>query len=123
MGLHNPVGIIWEAIPFSWLIDYFLSYRARLFERMYDYSPYNGAVKILRESHSFNMRMAGDVKVIHTNGISGETVYQHMGTFDYTLYNRMPGLPFHEESGLFRLPGDWYHESIIAAVFFGTRRR
>lgn len=122
-GLHNPIGIIWEAIPFSWLIDYFLSYRARLFQQLYDYNPYNEGVKVLGFGHSF---------VLHTSfyaRLANATYNIEMQDLQwgrYRLKTREHGLPYPEQASLFRVPSDWYHISILGAVGAGIhpgRRR
>lgn len=121
-GLHNPVGIIWEAIPFSWLIDYFLSYRARLFQRMFDYNPYNEGVTVLGYGHSFVIESVGDWHVYNSRW---STIFQNMGGFKYRCEVRRAGLPTVANTTLFRVPFDWYKGSIIGALGVGIlpRRR
>lgn len=126
MGLHNPVGIAWEATPFSWLIDYFLSYRARLFQRLYDFNPYNQGVEVLEMGHSFTITCKGEAK--HGCRIPSGAVVDHTGNggFEYSLYWRRTGVPESSEHTLFRVPGSWYQFSIIGALLIGfipKRRR
>lgn len=119
MGLHNPIGIIWEAIPFSWLIDYFLSYRARLFETVYDYNPYNAGVTVLGYCHSFHIEAVGDVDVYNT---THHYTHDSLGRYTYDLYIRVAGLPQPETTTLFRLPDTWYKASILASIVVGSHR-
>lgn len=122
-GFHNPVGIIWEAIPFSWLIDYFLSYRARLWQWRYDYNPYDAGVEVLEYGHSFHCKCSGEAAIYNR---PFDHKHYSYGGFEYELYSRQKGLPFPEQTTLFRLPADWYHVSIIGAIVIQsgkTRRR
>jgi hypothetical protein len=119
MGLHNPIGIIWEATPFSWLIDYFLSYRARLFQRMFDYNPYNQGVEVLGYGHSFTLHVKGDAKIINLTPLGLEIDHENLGGFRYQIKWRRAGLPFPEETTLFRVPDSWYKASIIGAIGIG----
>lgn len=120
MGLHNPVGIIWEAIPFSWLIDYFLSYRSRLFQQLYDYNPYNEGVTVLGYGHSFKFSAFGKVELRTYNALVPEGfTRESIGRFQYSVYTRQAGLPFPEEATYFRVPSDWYKLSIIGAIGIG----
>jgi hypothetical protein len=119
MGLHNPIGIIWEATPFSWLIDYFLSYRARIWQRMFDYNPYNAGVEVLEFGHSFKLHVKGDAKIINLTPLNVEVPRDKLGGFAYQLKWRRAGLPHTEEITLFRVPGDWYKGSILGAIGIG----
>lgn len=122
-GLYNPVGIVWEAIPFSWLVDYFLSYRARLFQRIYDFNPFDAGVEVLGFGHSFDISVVGAARV---QNITHDVTHHDYGRFEYTLYVRSAGLPKSEQSTLFRVPLTWYQTSIIGAVGAGIlpgRRR
>jgi hypothetical protein len=122
LGLENPVGIVWEAIPFSWLIDYFLSYRARLFQQLYDYNPYDAGVEVLGYGHSFKVEWDGTVALRRYYG-GVWTTTQEFGGFQYSSYGRRAGLPFPEQTSLFRVPGDWYKLSILAALGVQLARR
>jgi len=119
MGLTNPVGIIWEAIPFSWLIDYFLSYRSRLFQNRNDFNLFDAGVTVLGYGHSFSYKIHAQTN--HFRFFGG--VWNDMGLFGglikYELYGRQAGLPFPSETTLFRVPSDWYHFSILGALAIG----
>jgi hypothetical protein len=121
-GLYNPVGIVWEALPFSWLIDYFLSYRARLWQRIYDYNPYNEGVEVLGYGHSFVVKASGDARL---QNVTRDVMHYNYGGFKYAIKVRRAGLPFPEETTLFRLPDSWYQASILGAIGIGIlpRRR
>lgn len=122
-GLYNPVGILWEAMPFSWLIDYFLSYRARLFQRMFDFNPFDAGVEVLGFGHSFTLVVKGGARVQNQ---TADWTHHNYGGFEYSLFVRSAGLPVSEQSTLFRVPSDWYKGSIIGALAIGflpKRRR
>lgn len=119
-GLHNPVGIIWEAIPFSWLIDYFLSYRARLWQQMFDYNPYNEGVTVLGFGHSFRIKVVGDARI---QNVVDDSTYHSYGQFKYVIKWRTAGLPQAESTTLFRVPDTWYQGSIIGALVIGKHQR
>lgn len=119
MGLENPVGIIWEAIPFSWLIDYFLSYRDRLWETALDTNPYNKGVKVLGFGHSFTYT-AHISTAWQWTPIGGDPeILSWGGGGKYSLFVRMAGLPFPEQEDHFRLPDSWYKLSILVAIGIG----
>lgn len=128
-GFHNPVGIVWEAIPFSWLVDYFLSYRARLFQSIFDYNPYNRAVTNLGYGHSYTLKVKCHPRIAYRHTVDGEEVideWYSYGATSYELYTRTEGLPKAGQSTLFRLPTSWYQLSIIGALGVGIhpgRRR
>jgi len=125
MGLHNPVGIIWEAIPFSWLADYFLSYRDRAFQRMFDYSVYNDYVTVMEFGHSFTLKAEGALRVEVLEPFPTIT-HAQMGRFTYELKWRRSGIDLTSYVSHLRLPKDWYHLSMIGSIavgFFRRRRR
>lgn len=119
-GLTNPIGIVWEAIPFTWLIDYFLSYRSRLFQTMYDFNPFDEGVTVLGMGHAFTMEMGLHVRA--TNVSTGLVHHDYQGA-SYKLYSREKGLPYPEQASLFRVPDSWYKGSIIAALAIQLMKR
>lgn len=123
-GLYNPVYVIWEAIPFSWLVDYFLSYRSRLFQQIYDDNPFDRNISVLGYGHSFRIVARGDARVYRLGG-TNPGVFHELGGWEYEFYTRSAGLP-KGEAVYFRVPSNWYQWSMIAAVGIGmisTRRR
>jgi hypothetical protein len=125
-GITNPIGIVWEAIPFSWLIDYFLSYRSRIWQTAYGFNPYNAGVTLLGTGHSFTIEVSGDVS--HYRYFGGEWHEEpgFDGAWKYKLYWRQSGLPYPDQPDYLRLPSDWYHLSIIGAVggdFYPPRKK
>jgi hypothetical protein len=122
-GLYNPEKILWEAAPFSWLADYFVSARQKLLHELFDLSPLKDAT-ILASGHSFKfMSKWRVIQVIDRDALynvqTGEAVYDtHHETalYDcgYDVYKREPGFPQVEEHPL-RIPG-WYQLSNLLAL-------
>lgn len=124
-GLTNPVAVIWEAIPFSWLIDYFLSYRSRLFQVMYDFNPFNEGVEVLGFGHSFKLEAIALGRIGRILPLLTEE-WSPAERVDYSIYRREAGLPHSSQATYFRVPDNWYQLSIIGAVGVGRlpgRRR
>lgn len=119
-GLYNPIYVIWEAIPFSWLVDYFLSQRTRLFQTSLDVNPFNAGVTVLGYGHSFSLSCRGGYRVY----VHGPSPHAHTEEqlFEYEIYSRKAGLP-DSTATYFRVPGDWYHWSMISAVSLAWLKR
>lgn len=91
-GVYNPAKIAWEAIPFSWLIEWFTSKRAQLVKELASLSPFPPA-EILSVGHSVRVKLTGE-----TRWIQGENTVIETGPFQFTRYTRQPGLPTGESS-------------------------
>ena len=116
-GLYNPLKVAWEAIPFSWLIDWFVSLRTRLQLEAASLSPLKDA-EILTTCWSvkYNVRATGNLHVIDPPQVYGA------GNALVRGYIRQPGLP---EVGYppFQLPFAWYNASILTALVQSKHRR
>lgn len=122
-GLYNPEKILWEAAPFSWLADYFVSARQKLLHELFDLSPLKDAT-ILASGHSFKFKTRWKViQVIDRdflyNMTKSEYIYDTthetpLYDCDYDIYKREPGFPVGEENPL-RIPG-WYQLSNLLAL-------
>lgn len=131
-GLYNPLAIGWEAVPFSWLIDWFRTESHKLRELLKsDVNPL-GHATILQTGWTLDMTIFGDlnyrVGMIADNGSIDSTppheawTKRPAGAFRYKLYNRQPGLP-DVSSSPFRIPWEWYNASILAALIQQKKRR
>ncbi len=123
-GLYNPVDVVWEAIPFSWLIDYFLAYRARLFQVLLDDNPFDRYIDVQGYGHSFRIEARGNSRIYRYGGL-GDGVYFEGGGWEYEFYTRSAGLP-NGQATYFRVPATWYQFSMMVAVGLGfvkPRRR
>lgn len=122
-GLYNPLKVAWEAVPFSWLIDWFISKRTQLQTEAANLSPLKDA-KIIGAGFSLKTEVQGRLFLIGPPFERGGLVPQRieLGEFMYEAYDRRPGLPNPEVSP-FRVPFKWYNVSILAALFEQKRRR
>jgi len=109
-GFFNPLAIAWEQLPFSWLLDWFLSYRTKLWTKIGDLSPIPDA-EILVSRHAFKVTFGWEVYV--ENSITNEI--EVIGVGRCSMYRRSPGLP-EVEASPFRIPWKWYNASILFAL-------
>jgi hypothetical protein len=118
-GLYNPLKVIWEMIPFSWLVDWFMSYRTKLQAKLGDWSPLKDA-EVIDSGHSFKTRSEWIVEQTRDGGIS----WLFLSKVKYSAYIRHPGLP-EVQSSPFRVPLEWYNVSILLSIVrqWWTRRR
>lgn len=115
-GMFNPLEFLWELTPFSWLVDWFLSYQAKLWTNIGDISPIPDA-KVLETSHSLKMTCRWELYSIHQETFEKTD----LGNGSYRLYTRRPGLPFSEVLP-FRIPWEWYNASILVALLSQWKR-
>lgn len=108
LGLFDPLMVAWEAIPFSWLIDWFRSRRDNLRIRYANLDPFQDAT-IIQACHSVKLKIFGALYVVDSNG------ERPCGNFLYRNYTRSPGLNF-PPGDSFRVPLEWYNASILAAI-------
>jgi hypothetical protein len=118
MGLDNPIGFLWEGLRFSWLVDWFLSYRARLFQRLSSLGNegFKPAV-ILDSGHSWKVKTNWQViQQVHHVGPSGTFTNElDLGHVELKLYSRMLGLP-DSQAYYIRSPISWEHFVLLWAV-------
>jgi hypothetical protein len=116
--LYNPVSIAWEALPFSWLIDWFLSTRTKLSALALSLSPFKDA-ELLGSAWS----MKGSILFESKINCPLPSPYQHdYSAGKYSFYCRQPGYP-EVDSSPFRVPFEWYNFSILAALVAQFKRR
>lgn len=114
VGLMNPFKIIWEAIPFSWLIDWFRSKRNRLLDEIFNFSPLKDA-EIHAKGCSFRLGIKGTMYM-------GDDYSTLVGDFTYQTFVRRPGYPEVDAQPI-RVPFRWYNASILASLISQKRRR
>jgi len=111
-GFTNPVKIAWNSIPYTWLIDWFVSYRTHLQEQSLDLSPLKDAA-IIYSAHSFKLKSSWLVKHVWFDDLGRHET--PLGAVTYDSYVRKIGLPESSENP-FRVPWSGYNLSIVAAL-------
>lgn len=131
-GLYNPLAIGWEAVPFSWLIDWFRTEAHKLRELIKsDLNPL-GHATIKAVGWTSDVTIFGTYSYLSGYECEPTDPYYpppsidtwprtEAGGFRYKLYNRKPGLP--ETDSLFRIPWEWYNGSILTSLIQQKRRR
>lgn len=128
MGMFNPVKIGWEALPFSWMIDWFISKRTQL--QLEAASVVQGLNNATVKQTSWSLKVIIEAEVTLCYGPTTvdprrpeyEPVWWPYGSFQYTHYVRAPGLP-EPEVGPFRVPLKWWNASILLALVSQHIRR
>jgi hypothetical protein len=124
-GLYNPLQIAWEAVPFSWLIDWFRTESHRLRELLKsDLSPF-GHATIRQAGWTIKVNITGTFFALQSmtvgeGALDDEPSYEdcprtEVGAFRYHVFNRQPGLP-EISSFPFRIPIEWYNASILLSL-------
>lgn len=90
VGLNNPAKILWNAIPFSWLADWFVKLDNLLDDLAVQVFP--GTIDVLDMWHSTTVECS--LGMYHSSR-SGTPTYgmSRTSTLQYTCYNRVPYLP------------------------------
>lgn len=90
LGLNSPGKIVWERIPFSFIVDW-VSRVGRLADKG-TIQPFTGAWDVYDVSHSYKMRVA--YKVTVSNSLDyNELKGKEAGELVYEFYYRDRGLP------------------------------
>jgi len=111
-GVYNPVKVIWEAVPFSWLIDWFTGKRAQLAKEAASLSPFPDAT-ILGVGHTIRIqKMTGSVN-LYLDNPSG-TVKYVVGDYFYKRFDRRPGLPSGDSAFRPIIPNAWQTSILVA---------
>lgn len=101
-GFHKPLSVVWEAIPFSWLIDYFVNI-GKVIE---DMENPEGLL-------SFNVVDMGYSRLLKRRGASyGELTTGHNDSHSFS-FNPVTMAPYYEEHSYYErvpLPPSAYHK-------------
>lgn len=117
-GIYNPLKIIWEAIPFSWLIEWFTNKRIQLQKELASLDPF-GTATIYQTGWSMKMKIFGFVSWV------GSDPDQHVeiGDFLFKRYLRRPGLPTGDSSIFAENPLDLGRLGILGGIAGNWRHR
>lgn len=93
LGLYDPAQIIWEAIPFSFVVDWFVRVSDWLEDNIDTAQPFEGTIKIVGCDHSITRRLMMEYYVATDNRGGVESIastlvrayYRREGTFGGTL--------------------------------------
>lgn len=118
-GFTNPLKIAWNSIPYTWLLDWFVSYRTHLQEQSADLSPLKDAA-IIHSAHSFKLTSTWLVEHVYEDDEGQHR--EPLGTVNYDSYVRKIGLPISSENP-FRVPWSGYNISIVVALVIQWWRR
>lgn len=92
LGTQNPAAILWEAIPFSFVADWFT--RVQELVGTLNVQPFKGEYKLERVSHSYKTFVI--YRYVLHRGSSWDTESnsdQDRGVVEAELYERFPNLP------------------------------
>lgn len=115
-GLYRPWDVEWEAIPFSWAVDWCLSEREKL-NRTKQFRegwlmPY-GWAKIL--DSCWSLKISFTFEIVYTHDVNGSAEPIVIGEGAYNRFERQNGLPDLRLSP-FRIPNSVYQGSILTAI-------
>ncbi|DAD51880.1 TPA_asm: maturation protein, partial [ssRNA phage Gerhypos.1_24] len=89
LGFNNPLGVLWEAIPFSFVVDWFTRIGNAISRSAVQ--PFVGPWELRRVSHSYHMSGTWSYTVTFPNGYSPTKWEVAAGSYD--AYQREVGLP------------------------------
>lgn len=89
LGLMNPAQIVWEAIPFSFAIDWFVDVQDWLEQNIDVHQPFKGTIAVKGSTHAITHRMMIETWAPTDNRGGAEVV----STTLVTAYHRRGGIP------------------------------
>lgn len=115
MGLNNPVGVLWEATPYSFIADWFT--RSKEVVNHLAVQPYTGVWEVRRLTHSFSWECVWDTVLLYDNGQALMPIPVESGTCKH--YARGVGLPV--SSSVFTQEGLSPRQQMLAAALAVAR--
>ena len=107
----NPLKVLWEAAPFSWLADWFIRKSDQVWrDRIADLTPFKTA-EVIQQGHSIKFEYL--VTSVHLR-MPGGNRYD-LGSFETHVYLRAPG-EISSGSDPWRVPESWYNLSILTSL-------
>jgi len=126
-GVYNPAKIAWEAVPFSWLVEWFTNKRAELLKEKASLAQLifpNST--ILGTGYTIHLMKCTGESTVLSDGPTGIIRYG-VGSYFLDLFDRRPGLPTGDPGFRFQALSAW-QTSILACIgvnkkHTGKRRR
>lgn len=124
LGLQNPIKIIWNAIPFSWLLDYFVS-TGSFFDRL-QLPSFKGEFTVLASCHGWKVEEKYQSWFVVHDWSSGslQVNFRALGDLKVTHYVRRQGIPlgsiFTVQESLTQ--HQWNVIAALLSQFLGNRR-
>jgi hypothetical protein len=115
LGLNNPVGVLWEAIPYSFVADWFT--RTKEIVNHAAVNPFTGDWEIRRLTHSFHWEVPYVMDYLHPLGDGTfESFIAEEGSAK--VYTRNNGLPV--PSGVLSQEGLDPRQQMLAAALLAS---
>lgn len=114
LGFNNPLGVLWEAIPFSFVVDWFTRIGNAISRTAVQ--PFVGPWELRRVTHSYLISGKWSLSVEYPSGYTPQSYVSDEGTF--TLYHREVGLPV--PAGIINTEGLTSNQQTLAAALIGS---
>lgn len=119
LGLQNPIKVIWNAIPFSWLLDYFVD-TGPFFDSL-QLPSFSGEFTVLATCHGWKVTETYQSWMVDHYWIDGslQVHFREIDDVKVTQYIRRPGIPL---GNIFSRQGDLLDHQwrIILALILGA---
>jgi hypothetical protein len=120
-GFNKPARVIWNAIPYSFVVDWFF-HVGKLLDSL-SVQPFGGTYEITNIMHSLTSEALYEVTQVHRNGTTADNDFNHfkLGVVHAKSYVRKSGLPL---QSLFFTDGALSPKQLaLSAAMLNQRRR
>lgn len=111
LGLNNPAQIVWEAIPFSFVVDWFTNAQEWLEDNIDTAQPFKGTIAVNGSDHTYDRRVLYSYHAATDNKGNTAPLSQTL----IRAYYRRAGLP----GGTYSEDGLSAHQLSLAAALIG----